>query len=57
MQIGVIADTTSALVGIAGASMGWQISLVLGLTSWPPLPYIVGVVGTFVTLWGWHRWM
>jgi hypothetical protein len=53
MQIGVIADSTSALVGIAGAFIGLHIGIVLGLSSWP----LAAVSGTFATMWGWHRWM
>ena len=57
MQNGVIADRTSALVGIAGAFIGLHIGIVLGLLFWPPLLYIAAVIGTFVTSWGWHRWI
>ncbi len=57
MQIGVIVDRTSALVGIAGAFIGLHIGIVLGLSSWLPLLYIAAVISTFATMWAWHRWM
>ena len=50
-------QVTSALVGIAGAFIGLHIGIVLGLLFWPPLLYIAAVIGTFVTSWGWHRWI
>jgi uncharacterized membrane protein YeaQ/YmgE (transglycosylase-associated protein family) len=57
MQIGAISDRTSPLVGIAGAFMGSHIGIVLGLTPWPLALYLAAFIGTFVTMWSWHRWM
>jgi hypothetical protein len=57
MQIGARSDRTSGLVGIAGAFLGLHIGMVLGLTPWPLALYLAAAVGTFITMWGWHRWM
>jgi uncharacterized membrane protein YeaQ/YmgE (transglycosylase-associated protein family) len=57
MQIAAISDRTSPLVGIAGAFIGLHTGIVLGLTPWPIALYFVAFVGTFVTMWSWHRWM
>jgi divalent metal cation (Fe/Co/Zn/Cd) transporter len=57
MQIGARSDRTSGLVAIAGAFMGLHIGMVVGLTPWPLALYLAAFVGTFVTMWGWHRWM
>jgi hypothetical protein len=57
MQIGAVSDRTSSLIGIAGAFVGLHIGIVLGLTPWPLALYLAAFLGTFVTMWGWHRWM
>jgi hypothetical protein len=57
MQIGARSDRTSALVGIAGAFLGFHIGMVVGLTPWPLALYLAALAGTFITMWGWHRWM
>jgi len=43
------ADATYALVGIAGSFIGYHLGVILGL-----LPYIVAIIGAFVTLWAWR---
>jgi hypothetical protein len=57
MHIGRRSDRTSALVGIAGAFIGLHLGTALGLAPWPGAVYFTAVVGTFLTMWGWHRWM
>jgi hypothetical protein len=57
MQIATVSDRTSPLVGIAGAFMGLHVGMILGLSPWPLLLYIAAAIGTFATMWGWHRWM
>jgi hypothetical protein len=56
MQIAGIIDRTSPLIGIAGAFIGLHVGMVVGL-HWPFLLFLASFVGTFVTMWGWHRWM
>jgi hypothetical protein len=46
-------DATFALVGIAGAFMGFHIGLVLGLLS-PFLLYLLAVAGAAITIWLWR---
>jgi hypothetical protein len=47
-------DTTSALVGIAGAFIGFHIGVVLGLLPSPLMLYLAAVVGAFIVLWVWR---
>jgi len=47
-------DVTSALVGIAGAFIGFHISVILGLLPSPLLHFILAIVGALVTLWAWR---
>jgi uncharacterized membrane protein YeaQ/YmgE (transglycosylase-associated protein family) len=48
-------DLTTALVGIAGAFLGFHIGVVAGLTPVPAASYLVAVVGALVTLWAWRN--
>ena len=47
-------DITSALVGIAGAFIGFHISVILGLLPSPLLHYIAAAVGAVAVLWLWR---
>jgi uncharacterized membrane protein YeaQ/YmgE (transglycosylase-associated protein family) len=47
-------DITSALVGIAGAFMGFHVSVIVGLLPSPLMHYIVAALGAFVVLWLWR---
>ena len=46
---------TAALVGIAGAFLGFHIGVAAGLTPVPVADYLVAIVGALVTLWGWRN--
>ena len=48
-------DFTAALVGIAGAFLGFHIGVVAGLTPVPAADYLVAIVGALVTLWLWRN--
>jgi uncharacterized membrane protein YeaQ/YmgE (transglycosylase-associated protein family) len=45
---------TTALVGIAGAFIGFHIGVVLQLIPLPLMQYLLAIVGAFVTLWVWR---
>ena len=47
-------DITAALVGIAGAFIGFHISVILGLLPSPLMHYIFSAVGALVVLWLWR---
>ena len=47
-------DITSALVGIAGAFMGFHLSVIVGLRPSPLMHFIVAAIGAFVVLWLWR---
>jgi hypothetical protein len=47
-------DVTAALVGIAGAFIGFHISVILGLLPSPLMHYILGAVGALIVLWFWR---
>jgi len=47
-------DITSALVGIAGAFVGFHLGVVLGLLPLPLMLYIAAIVGAIVVLWAWR---
>ncbi len=46
-------DATFALIGIAGAFMGFHLGVVLGLV-WPILLYVFAIAGAALTLWLWR---
>jgi len=48
-------DITAALVGIAGAFIGFQIGVVLQLLPLPLVQYLLAIVGAVVVLWLWNR--
>ena len=45
---------TSALVGIAGAFIGFHISVILGLLPSPLLHYVLAAAGALLVLWLWR---
>ena len=47
-------DITAALVGIAGAFIGFHSSVILGLLPSPLMHYILAAVGAAVVLWLWR---
>lgn len=47
-------DVTSALVGIAGAFIGFHLGVVFGLLPSPLMLYLVAALGAAVTLWLWR---
>jgi hypothetical protein len=47
-------DITSALVGIAGAFIGFHISVILGLLPSPLLHYVLAAAGALLVLWLWR---
>ena len=46
---------TAALVGIAGAFLGFHIGVAAALTPVPVADYLVAIVGALVTLWAWRN--
>jgi uncharacterized membrane protein YeaQ/YmgE (transglycosylase-associated protein family) len=47
-------DLTSALVGIAGAFIGFHVSVIVGLLPSPLMHYLLAIVGAFLVLWLWR---
>jgi uncharacterized membrane protein YeaQ/YmgE (transglycosylase-associated protein family) len=47
-------DITSALVGIAGAFIGFHVSVILGLLPSPLMHYILAAIGAALVLWLWR---
>ena len=47
-------DVTAALIGIAGAFIGFHIGVVLELLPLPQMQYVLAIVGALVTLWAWR---
>ena len=47
-------DVTATLVGVAGAFIGFHISVILGLLPSPLMHYILAAVGALVVLWLWR---
>jgi uncharacterized membrane protein YeaQ/YmgE (transglycosylase-associated protein family) len=43
---------TSALVGIAGSFVGYQLALLIGIAGYGAL--LVAVIGALAVLWGWR---
>ena len=46
--------TTSALVGIAGAFIGFHIAVILGLLPTPLMLYLGAAVGALIVVWLWR---
>ena len=47
-------DVTSALVGIAGAFIGFHTGVILGLLPAPLMNYITAAIGALLVLWLWR---
>lgn len=47
-------DATYALVGIAGAFIGFHMAVILGLLPTPLMLYLSAAVGAAVTIWLWR---
>ena len=47
-------DITSALVGIAGAFIGFHLGVILGLLPSPLMFYLTAIVGAVIVLWLWR---
>ena len=47
-------DLTSALVGIAGAFIGFHVSVIIGLLPSPLMHYLLAIVGAILVLWPWR---
>jgi CBS domain containing-hemolysin-like protein len=47
-------DVTAALVGIAGAFIGFHIGVVLELLPQPLVLYLLSLIGALATLWLWR---
>ena len=47
-------DLTNALVGIAGAFIGFHVGMIVGLLPSPLMLYVAAVVGAVLVLWLWR---
>jgi hypothetical protein len=47
-------DMTSALVGIAGAFIGFHLGVIVGLLPSPLMHYITAAIAAFLVLWFWR---
>ena len=47
-------DLTSALVGIAGAFIGFHLAVIVGLLPTPLMLYLAAIVGAVLVLWVWR---
>lgn len=47
-------DMTSALVGVAGAFIGFHLGVILGLLPSPLMLYLAAVIGAVVVVWLWR---
>jgi uncharacterized membrane protein YeaQ/YmgE (transglycosylase-associated protein family) len=47
-------DLTTALVGIAGAFIGFHVAVVIGLLPTPLMLYLAAIVGALLVLWLWR---
>ena len=47
-------DVTSALVGVAGAFIGFHVGVILGLLPSPLMHYITAAIGALIVLWLWR---
>ncbi|MGO9983083.1 MAG: transglycosylase [Rhodomicrobium sp.] len=48
-------NLTAALVGIAGAFLGFHVGVAAGLTPVPVADYLVAIAGALLTLWAWRN--
>ena len=49
-----VGDVTYALVGIAGAFIGFHIAVILGLLPTPLMLYLAALAGAAITIWLWR---
>lgn len=49
-----VGDVTYALVGIAGAFIGFHIAVIIGLLPSPLMLFLAAIVGAALTLWLWR---
>ncbi len=49
-----VGDITYALVGIAGAFIGFHIAVILGLLPTPLMLYLAALAGAAITIWLWR---
>jgi uncharacterized membrane protein YeaQ/YmgE (transglycosylase-associated protein family) len=49
------ADLTSALVGIAGAFIGFHIAAIVALSAGMIVLFVAAAIGAVVVLWGWRE--
>jgi len=47
-------DITAALVGIAGAFIGFHLGVIMGLLPSPLMLYVTAAIGAIVVLWLWR---
>ena len=47
-------DVTAALIGIAGAFIGFHLAVILGLLPSPLMLFIAAAIGALVVLWVWR---
>jgi uncharacterized membrane protein YeaQ/YmgE (transglycosylase-associated protein family) len=47
-------DVTAALVGIAGAFIGFHTSVIIGLLPFPLMHFVLAAVGALIVLWLWR---
>ncbi len=52
---GARAELTSALVGIAGAFIGFHIAALVALSAGMTLLFIAAIIGAVVVVWGWRE--
>ncbi len=50
-----VGASTYALVGIAGAFIGFHIAVIVGLLPTPLMLYLAALVGALITVWLWSR--
>ncbi|MEZ5817283.1 MAG: transglycosylase [Hyphomicrobiaceae bacterium] len=48
-------SATYALVGIAGAFIGFHLGVILGLLPQPLMLYLTALIGALITVWAWRR--
>jgi len=49
-----VGDVTYALVGVAGAFIGFHVTVILGLLPTPLMLYLGALVGAALTVWLWR---
>ena len=49
------ADLTSALVGIAGAFIGFHIAAIVALSAGMIVLFVAAAIGAVLVLWGWRE--